>query len=498
MSNMVYNSKKFSNPLKNKYMEKLIELFSSVGLFLLGGIGIIASLYYLQRSKKFETDIGFASAVIASLYLLFTQNLLLACLIWGCLFIFSYGFILWIKNLADRDQFFTVLSLNEYKVVEKGKSLAKFIGFAERWVNKEGKPVAQGSDEAIELVTFVPHPTTGRIRPLKDLKKKNELGKIDQLNHYIFSRLGIVWIGLPGIISIKTFDLRFKTTSNGKLVTKNYTADNGTAVTSIFDSFIYVFEARDLETKSTIKMFITCQIRMYVDNLHVPSYEALPAGRWTDLAEGEFRDIAKEHVSRTDFTDVLIERDSQTVKDHGKAHAINETLYNLLRSDEAKQKFIKICGHYPDEVDIYDQGLELDPEAEEAYKQQRLNEVRGNAEIMKQQKQTEIEIEKVKQSEQQKLQQENLGMAKVLVDKAYVMQVIEPIKNNAAALDLLGKKEISTMKELRALSLDGKQNGTYLVRDDEKPEKSPTVPTPPSTKTEEVTEKTEEVHHGHA
>lgn len=464
---------------------------------LIGAVACGALWYGMSRSGSFTADNWYFSLLMGMLY--FSSHTISANSITLSILIFiTTFFTLWaaskaIVNEAEKNRFFTTAKLNEYRAVETpGGTLIRFIGMAKRWSDYDVNPKRgtseeekreenkQASKEAV-LESYVPHPKTGKITKVKKADYFIPWRWWMLVIMYFMNRFGIVWIGLAGLVGIRKMELRFKKLENGEIIKKNFEGDE--AVDTAYDSYPYVFVARDLETEGNLKIFIEGLVTLYIDNLYTMFYGRLPVGSWINNAEGEFRDIAKEHASITDYQSILEEQqpgnEDQVVERADRKKPISDeekkalsknakdTFYSrILDLVLTRPKFIKMSGTFPTEVDIINFGLEKDPAMEDALKKKKLNQLNQGAELEFQTKEVEIQKQKTLQALEERKQRAARGSAEADILEEIITKVASA-KDNAEIMRIIRLYQVSKSK-LLVYNEDPAQAGktTVLVRDE--------------------------------
>lgn len=443
-----------------------------VSMNLLMAVSALAGAYFLFKSRNLEWDIFHIFILVTIVAYGFNPNWPLAVFIGlGSGFIAYTILAIAIPNAARKSKWFTFINLNEYKVIQTGENmLNRYIGIGERWVNEEGViEDAAKKSLAAKLVGYVPDPKTGKLHRADSLGLFTKLGLITRLSQYLVKRTGAIWVGIPQVTNVKKFDMNFKVMKNGKPVPKTYQKDK--AATSIFDSFTYLFTAESLETANLAKATLNSLMTMTVDNLHTPSYVALPAGIWVDKAEEVFLDIVRIHAARTDFGTLLKERRSSatTMTDEeiaqyeadnkAKFEQARATLYEELMSPEAKQRFIGACGHFPTNVLIGDITLDGNKEYADSFLLKQIAQNKTDADLITQKGRTKVAEEAVQTAKHEKAAEIEKLKAKVKAAESYVLDVIIPIADNPKALDALNTHAVSQMPNLQVL---GGTAGVFL------------------------------------
>lgn len=392
-------------------------------------IQIVASIltlvvgYMLSRSRKFEKDLLLFSLTATFITMSITGTWWLGLIVGVSLFFNLYALSLFVIDSAKNNRFFTTLQLNQHKVLESaGGTLKMYLGYAKRWIDISGEKV---------LTPFMPDPVTGKIRQVDNGIKAAVTG-------YLVSRFGIAWIGLAGTVSMKKFEIKFDTLRAGKIVTKDFTGAH--AVETVFDSFIYLFTASELETVENFKVKYVGQMELYLDDLHTVSYGALPAGNWINLAEGLFVDVARTHAASRKYEELRSEKE-------GKAGTPSPgTLYEKFLAESNTEEFRRITGHIPVEFDIFVFELEKDKAIEDALKAQAVVVLEMNAELEKQKIQLLIEQQKTLQSEETEKQDYNKARGELRALEAYVMNITKPVAEGGMGIPADSKEVLELMK----------------------------------------------------
>ena len=376
---------------------------------------------YLTTSKKFDTDILLLSIIVGTLFSIATETMWVAPAIALAIFLILYAVSLQLIKLAKRNIFFTTLQLNQHKIIETaGGTLEMFVGYAERWIGEGANRI---------LTPHMPHAKNGKVSPVDSAKIETRITK------YFVSRWGIIWIGLAGITIIKKLELKFKTLRGGVVITKDFTGVN--AVYTVFDSFIYLFEARQLETKENFQVRYTGQIELFVDNLFTIAYTALPAGNWLNLGNALFVDVCRTHAASKPYEELRSEKE-------GKAKEPTPgTLYARFLDDSNKAEFTRITGHEPREFDIFEFELEKDEATENALKAMALEKLNANAKLAK--TQIDLQIAKVQTdiSAEEGTQAYNKARGELHALETYAQNLTKPI--NEGGMGITDSKEIAEL-----------------------------------------------------
>lgn len=433
-------------------------------------ICVTITAYKLFTSTSLEWDITYLALLAGGISLAITHNWYVSVIITiGTAIIWYTLFARLIPDAAKQKKWLTHVNLNEYLVIQTGDNmLNRYIGWAQRWVVPHGSTSTPGHRAAAtELAVYMPHPKTGKItrRDTASLLAAFDLHGLVSL--YIVQRTGAVWVGIPEVTNVKKFKMDFKVFKDGKEMPKHYAGAE--AATSIFDSFTYLFIARSLETANTAKVTIYALVTLTADNLHTPSYIALPAGVFVNKAEETFIDKVRVHAAKTDFGELLQERHSrlgdmspEAVKEyHQEVQAVaadaKATLYEMLMSEEANLDFITSSGFFVTDIQIGDITLDGNKEYAESLLLPSIAKKKGEAALIDQQYLTEKAKEEAKTAHFKRVAELEIQMVPIDASEKYVENVIEKIKDNPDALAALKVKEISGMKNLQALGGDVSQ-----------------------------------------
>lgn len=415
-----------------------------------------------QWQSELKLQFIILAVIAGGLYFVFHHNIGLACLVAVIAFAIGYMTSLLIVFMAEHDFVFTLMKKNEYKVVETGGMLKKYIGEAERWVETTGEVATlENKSDFAELKLFTPNPTTGKIL------QGRVPGLKGFLSNYLMNTFGVAIIGFPGIVSIKKFDLRFSTIENGKPKKKDFSGKN--AVTTVFDSYAYMFRAESLNTTSesgSVPMFVEVTILFFVDNLHTPSYMAMPAGKWVSLAHEEFINIARAHVAQISYSDFFQEKipDYDTLEEDVRKErvldvitdAVKESMKGSLEAEilEAGDRFVSICGHRPYNVLIQDIDFEGGEELKKTIVQKAKAKETAKANLIQAEGEAAVEKTKIETAKHKRAQQLELSMSEVDANQAFVENVLDKITDNPDAHHTLRTKFISEMNNLSVLGGD--------------------------------------------
>ena len=420
-----------------------ITLFITSGNYY-GSIGTGVFLFILLTSKDIFLDIICIGSLSSSITFEINRDVLAATLIGFSASIIMYALVLFCKFLAEKNLLFTFLKQNEWRVIETGDGMLKeYIGIAKRWSSEKGsvQDPEKKSDTAT-LKTYGCDPVTGMITEMKTTPTMI-------IMMYLTQRIGVYFIGAPGIVSIKRSELEYKRVKNGQVVIKTYAGKS--SVTSTIDMFTYLFEGLHMETANTAPMFIQVQMTLSVHNLHTIWYQALPAGIWIDRAEEAFVDIVRAHVANSDYGKILKERaydesqmSAEELTQHKKHHSdLKESIYTLLLSPKARQEFIDVCGHYPVNVLIHDMGLEGSKEYKKALLEKSIAKAKGEGKVEAQRYETQIAEESVSTNTHKRTAAVELAMVEVDVQKAYNDLVLLPLEDKPVAAQAYIAKQLS-------------------------------------------------------
>jgi len=419
------------------------------------------SAYFLFTSTSSWKDVWRSSILACLISYAYRPNLPLAIGIGLATGLIVYTLFAIISDTAKKNKWFTNINLNEFLVIQTGKNmLEKYIGVSERWVSETGivENTAKKSESA-KLVRFMPDPKTGLIRRVDTASIFLDIEALFAL--YLIKRTGAIWVGLPKITNVKTFDMHFVVWKDGKPVPKSYEGDK--AAKSIFDSFTYLFVAESVETLNTAKVTVKGLVTLTVHNLHTPSYGALPAGIWTDKAHEVFLDKVRIHGAKTDYGTLLKERHSvmaamtpeeieeYTTKQKQKVETAKMTLYQEFMSAETQADMIRATGHFITNVQIGDITLDGNKEYADSLLKESIAENEGKGKLKEQEYRTKIAKEAVKTAEEEGAATLFHLMAPINARKAYVTEVLGPIADNPDALNAVNVHAIAQMDNLQVL-----------------------------------------------
>lgn len=422
----------------------------------------------VTTNGRWHIKLGWQLCIISCItgiaYWRIQQDILLAIVVTVLTAILGWMLALLIKKAGEYTIIFATMRKNEYMVSEVGGMLQKYHGEAERWVEADGEittPEHRSASATLEI--FTPHPKTGKI-----LRGKAR-GLSSWFDRYLINTFGVTLIGLPGIVSIKRFELQFSTLEHEKVKHKSFVGDK--AVTTIFDSYSYLFRAGSLNTVSrsgSVPMFVEVTILFFVDNLHTPSYMALPAGKWISLAHEEFTAIARAHVAQIDYATFFQEKipdydtlDPETREKHEQGlvkdvvkNSVEASLEELILA--AGDKFVDVCGHRPYNVLILDIDFEGNTALKEANVKKAIAQENAKSNLITAQSQTRLEQEYTLQAVEKRKQKLEISMADIEAQDTYIKNIFKAIKNKSdhtvsEVLSTVRTRNISEMPNLNVL-----------------------------------------------
>jgi len=325
--------------------------------------------------------------------------------------IIIYAFFLFLTLLAKKGLFFTTIRQNEYLIVEVGGVFKKVISRIVRngvsfRVNKQGD-VIEGKGGV-----------------------KSILPKF----------LGITWIGLAGISSIKKYHLirnKFIAGDQVEIVFKDEWVD------SILDKTTYTFTFNNIEVEGNIDTRYRIQVTTQTTNVIRTVYGVLPSGNWVNKMGSMLYEVVKQHGGNGTFEQIRAEKEKKPIAGAPSTATLSELVFGT--NDELKE----LCGQ---EIVSFD-FLEFDEEgSEEVKKALQAKEVaRLNAESV-------VEAAKGKAEETTLLAKANAEKIRVTgeAEKDRIAAVYSAA--TAAAGNISGKEMFISeqVRDSKLLSLDSK------------------------------------------